>query len=195
MARFRANFKIVLMGDGMVGKTSLAKRYLGKGFDTKYLRTLGVDFYIKETAINHPMLGQVSINWTIWDLGGQYVWKDVRPIYYKGAKGGILVFDVARPVTFTNTKYWLYEFIKNAGKGHPVVLVGNKVDLRDEGYETINSKMGEELAKEFSKYLDWEVKYIESSAKTGLNVKEVFEFLGIQILDKLIEEAKKKRQI
>ncbi len=175
----------------MVGKTTIAKRYLGKAFEKEYIRTLGVDFYKKITKINFNPFGELMIEWYIWDLGGQYYWSDVRPGYYKGAKGGILVFDVTRPETFINTKYWLKEYITNVGKDAHIILVGNKIDLRDPSKNHVTTEMGQELAKKFSEILGREVKYYESSAKEGININEIFHELAEEILKHLLS---KKRQ-
>ena len=190
----KVRFKIVLIGDGMVGKTTIAKRYLGKGFEQEYIRTLGVDFYKKITKIKHPRLGDVMIEWYIWDLGGQYYWSDVRPMYYTGAKGGILVYDVARPETFANVKYWLAEFIKNVGHVAPLVLVGNKIDLRGKVPNTVPKEKGEELAKIISEKMGIEVPYFEASAKEGININEIFNYLAVNIIDFLLKKRLQARK-
>lgn len=172
----------------MVGKTTIAKRYLGKAFQKEYIRTLGVDFYKKETSIDIDAIGKVLVEWYIWDLGGQYYWGDVRPAYYKGARGGILVFDVSRPETFYNTKYWLAEYIKNVGPSAPLVLVGNKVDLRNEIPTTVPKEKGTELAKILSQKMGIEVPYYEASAKEGLNINEIFEVLAKLIVHSILRK-------
>ena len=184
----RVRFKIVLMGDGMVGKTTIAKRYLGKAFEKEYIRTLGVDFYKKESVIEHEKLGKVLIEWYIWDLGGQYYWSEVRPGYYKGARGGILIYDVTRPETFANIKYWLKEFIKNAGQQRPLVLVGNKIDLRNSAENTVPREKGEEIAKILTEKLGFTVPYYEASAKEGININEIFEHLARLIIDQALKK-------
>ena len=106
--------KIVLLGDGAVGKTSIAKRYLGHGFIQEYKATIGVDFYIKKTELTLND-SKFLIEWSIWDLAGQPHWKEVRPGFYAGAQGALIVFDVTRKQTLLNVIEWTNEFIKNSG--------------------------------------------------------------------------------
>jgi len=90
-------WKIVLLGDGAVGKTSLRKTYLGEGFETDYLSTMGADFALYDTTVDNT-----HIRWQIWDLAGQPVFKDVVKAYYTKVFGGLIVYDVTRPKTFDN---------------------------------------------------------------------------------------------
>ena len=95
----RRLWKIVLVGDGAVGKTSLRKRYLGEGFDTDYLSTMGADFALHDTNIK-----DTQIRWQIWDLAGQPMFKDVVQAYYTKVFGGVAVYDVTRRQTFDNVE-------------------------------------------------------------------------------------------
>ena len=124
--------KIVLIGDGMVGKTTLVKSFL-KGTaisDTSYKRTVGADIFVKNDIYEFDSFGKVAFNWMIWDLAGQPTFKMVRGQYYKGAQAGIAVFDVSRPQTFKNLHYWIAEMFKHAGGPKPLIIVGNKIDLK-----------------------------------------------------------------
>ena len=169
----RRLWKIVLAGDGAVGKTSLRKRYLGEGFDTDYLSTMGADFALYDTEIKNT-----QIRWQIWDLAGQPVFKDVVKAYYTKIFGGVLVYDVTRRQTFTNIEKWLNDLRQNSGRepNVPVVLLANKIDLRDEGAEAVTTDEGRQLAGKFGLY------FIETSAKTGTGVKGAFNHLGKEIL-------------
>ncbi|MHA1236911.1 MAG: Rab family GTPase [Candidatus Hodarchaeales archaeon] len=140
MSDDRRLWKIVLVGDGAVGKTSLRKRYLGQGFDTDYLSTMGADFALHDTTIEETQIS-TEIRWQIWDLAGQPIFKDVVQAYYTKIFGGILVYDVTRRQTFENAEKWLTDMWEHSGreKNVPVVLLANKIDLRDEGAETVST--------------------------------------------------------
>ena len=143
MSEDRRLWKIVLMGDGAVGKTSLRKRYLGEGFDTDYLSTMGADFALYDTKVE-----ETHIRWQIWDLAGQPVFKDVVKAYYTKVFGAILVYDVTRRQTFESTEKWLDDLWTNSKRDQnvPVVILGNKIDLREEGAETVSTDEGKRLA-------------------------------------------------
>lgn len=149
----------------MVGKTSIRKSYLGATFDKNYNVTLGADFAVKRVGTDVLQ---------IWDLAGQPVYAAVRSEYYKGAEGIILVFDITRPQTFANVPHWLNEMVGVSNKLVPIVLVGNKVDLRDSTDTPINENAGTKYALELSKWSGYKVPYIESSALTGENIDKIF---------------------
>lgn len=174
MSEDRRLWKIVLMGDGAVGKTSLRKRYLGEGFDTDYLSTMGADFALYDTKVE-----ETHIRWQIWDLAGQPVFKDVVKAYYTKVFGAILVYDVTRRQTFESTEKWLDDLWTNSKRDQnvPVVIIGNKIDLREEGAETVSTDEGQRLADRLG------LNIIETSAKTGEGVQKAFDQLGTEILD------------
>lgn len=186
--------KIVLIGDGAVGKTSIAKRYLGKEFEHEYIMTVGVDFYKKGTTIEIPEIGSIHFVWHIWDLSGQPHWEHVRPAFYRGARGALLVFDVSNKQSYIDAPQWAREFIKNSGGYYPIVLVGNKIDLRDKIENCITTEEGLELAKKLSEMMNMEVPYIETSALLGINIDAAFNKLAEIIFKKTLKEIKEKRE-
>ncbi|MFX0210271.1 MAG: Rab family GTPase [Candidatus Hodarchaeota archaeon] len=176
--------KIVLAGDGAVGKTTLRRRYLGEGFQASYLMTIGADFAVKTVEVSER-----TIKFQLWDLAGQPRFQVVREMYYRGALGGLLVFDVTRWDSFKNLPHWLEELWRSNGRGAvPVVLVGNKTDLRMDGPDFISKEYGEKYSQDVStvtQQYGFTVPYIETSAKTGELVDEAFRILGSNIISYL----------
>ncbi|NHK32987.1 MAG: GTP-binding protein [Asgard group archaeon] len=169
-------YKIVLLGDGAVGKTSIRQKYLGKGFKEGYSMTIGADFCVKRVE-----LSTMVITFQIWDLAGQQRFDVVREVYYRGSSGALLVFDVANPGSFENLPSWLNELTKNNyNRIVPIVLIGNKTDLRGT-VPCLPKDAGITYAKALSDWTGFEVPYLETSAKTGLNVDEAFMLLSKQI--------------
>lgn len=179
--------KVCLLGDGAVGKTALRERYLGKQFSSGYVMTIGADFAVKKTEIDTAE-GIKSVKFQIWDLAGQPRFNSVRELYYKGSHGGLLVFDITRRDSFTNLNSWVEELYKNSGRGiMPIALLGNKVDLRDETEDPVTKEEAHAYISELtSQYeLEFDVPYLETSAKTGDNVDESFHMLAKTIRDYL----------
>ena len=171
------SFKIVLLGDQSVGKTSLVYRFVNDTFSENYISTIGADFLIKDLALE-----DAAIRLMIWDLGGQEYWETLRNRYMKGADGCILVFDTSREDNIKNyINRWLKE-IQNSIKGEiPVIIVGNKNDL-EPGVDL-------EKAAEFFKIL--KMPYIATSAKTGNRVEAMFQRITADILSNKIATLKK----
>ncbi len=168
-------FKIVMLGDGAVGKTAMTTRFAQNFFDSDYKRTIGSDFAIKRLDI--PDI-DAKVTLQVWDLAGQPRFESVRQGFYRGSRGGLLLYDVTRRRTFLNIEHWKEEAFKNLAKEIPLILVANKVDLEDS--RVIEPKEGKEYAKK-NGFL-----YTESSALTGENVEQAYETL----CKTMIEESK-----
>ncbi|TFG12515.1 MAG: GTP-binding protein [Promethearchaeota archaeon] len=164
-------FKIILLGPGAVGKTSLLHRFVLNQFSTSYQMTMGVDFLKKEITVQNN-----SINLTIWDVAGQERFKFMRKNYYRGAQGALLIFDLTREDTLNKLmNKWYSEMVQFLSKDIPFLLVGNKSDLIKE----IGSVVDSNLAKNFAKSKN--SVYIETSAKSGENVEDAFMELSRRI--------------
>ncbi|RLI70277.1 MAG: hypothetical protein DRP02_08365 [Candidatus Gerdarchaeota archaeon] len=173
----KAVYKIVLLGDGAVGKTSIREQYLGKGFKEGYSMTIGADFCVKRVQLSNDLV----VTFQIWDLAGQQRFDVVRAVYFKGTSGALLVFDVSNPRSFENLPSWLNELTKNNyNRIVPIVLIGNKTDLRGQT-PCLPKDAGLQYAKALSEWTGFEVPYLETSAKTGLNIDEAFRLLSRQI--------------
>ena len=170
------NFKVVLAGDGAVGKTSIRERYMGKGFQSSYLKTIGADFATKKLQKNDD-----SITFQIWDLAGQDSYSAVRKSFYKGATAAIMVFDCQDPATMTNLKNWIDEAVSGSNNGIlTYFVIANKVDLEE------TRRVSREMALEFCNRLEIETGirffYCETSALTGQNISSTFENLAYRLL-------------
>ena len=169
-------FKLILGGDGAVGKTSMVHRYVENEFVTDYKSTIGTSIMKKECTFKE--LGS-TVRFVIWDLAGQAQFKRVRQSYLAMAEAGILVYDVTDKSSFENIdKNWYIE-IKKASPNIALILVGNKIDL--EAKRVVSRDDGESLAQKLS------LTYIETSAKTGENINDAFKMLALQIINKFIE--------
>ncbi|MHA2068915.1 MAG: Rab family GTPase [Candidatus Thorarchaeota archaeon] len=177
------SFKTVLIGDGAVGKTSLRRNYLGQTFEASHLATIGVDFAHKWITINGEATRII-----IWDLAGQPTFARVRRHYYLGSHGIFLVYSVINRDSFDNASKWLVEAFKYIGRLPPTLVIGNKIDLRDDlplgTYLTTED--GQKFTEYFSKTLDVPASYIETSALTGENVHSAFE----QLIGMMTEKEK-----
>lgn len=167
-------YKICVVGDGGVGKTSMVLRYTDDTFKENYMMTIGSNFATK--SVDLPEFPQYNIKLQIWDLAGQKHFSFVRPPFYRGASGIVYVFDLTRRSSFTNLLEWKTE-VEKVVTGRPSILVGNKLDLADEGHREIALQDGESLKKELQA-----LSYYETSAKEGMKVKDVFKETVLAIL-------------
>ena len=167
-------FKLVLGGDGGVGKTSMVNRYVENIFDADYKSTIGTSIMKKECEFDGL---KSKVRFVIWDLAGQSQFKRVRSSYVANAEVGILVFDVTQRETYDNIKIWHEEFLKEA-PNISLILIGNKIDLAD--LIVVSTEEGVKLANQLG------LSYIETSAKTGENIEDAFKTLALQIIKKYI---------
>ncbi len=187
----RVYLKIILAGEAGVGKTSLRRSYLGTSFQTQHLSTIGADFASLKTNLN-----DIKVQYQIWDLAGQDIFKGVRSLYYAGSLGALMVFDVTDPLSLTALDKWIIELEQGTGRGIvPFILLGNKIDLLDEDeLKSIKEKANNFITKHNKKYSSkgFKINYFETSAKTGENVDTAFNMLGQSIISYL--EFRKKRR-
>ncbi|KQJ96947.1 ras-related protein RABC2a [Brachypodium distachyon] len=178
---YECSFKILLIGDSGVGKSSLLVSFVAAAtLDDDITPTIGVDFKIKFLTV-----GGKKLKLTIWDTAGQERFRTITGSYYRGAQGIILVYDVAKRESFTNlADVWTKEIDSNSSNKDCIkMLVGNKVDKDDE--RTVTREEGLAFAEESG------CLFLESSAKTRENVENCFEQLTLKILEvpSLLEEG------
>jgi len=161
--------KLVMGGNENVGKTSMVHRFVEDIFDSNYKSTIGTSIMRKECEFPHL---DANVNFQIWDLAGQEHFKTVRSTFLVGAQGGMLVYDVTNRKTFEKIKTW-YEEVTSISPDVSLILVGNKIDLPN---IEVSSEEGGQLAEELG------VSFIETSAKSGENVNEAFNILGLQLI-------------
>ncbi|XP_007184840.1 ras-related protein Rab-17 isoform X2 [Balaenoptera ricei] len=170
-------FKLVLLGSGSVGKSSLALQYVKNDFKS-ILPTVGCAFFTKVVD-----LGAASLKFEIWDTAGQEKYHSVCHLYFRGANAALLVYDVTRKDSFCKAQQWLKDLEEEFHPGEVVVvLVGNKTDLHQERQE------GREFAE--SKGL----LFMETSAKLNHQVTEVFSAVARELLQREEKEEGQRQQ-
>mmetsp|Transcript_18445 Transcript_18445/g.26018 ORF Transcript_18445/g.26018 Transcript_18445/m.26018 type:complete len:239 (+) Transcript_18445:68-784(+) len=180
-------FKILIIGDAGVGKSSMLLRFTDDSFDEHIQSTIGVDFKVKHLDVNDK-----RVKLTIWDTAGQERFRTLTSSYYRGAHGVVLVYDVTRTDTFENLQQWLKEvnmYSPNNGEAVVKLLVGNKIDLvQPQPNDDANSTMSRpkmvdrDLAEEWAR--DQGMLFLEASAKTKLGIRQVF----LEVVQKILED-------
>ncbi|MGH2625806.1 MAG: Rab family GTPase [Anaerolineales bacterium] len=154
--------KVVVAGDGNVGKTSLIRRYCEGKFEASRVATIGVDFQTQ--TVDLPA-GKVKLS--IWDMAGQDRFQVVRAGFYRGSRASALVYDVTSVESLEHLKRWREEILQ-AVASQPLIVVGNKTDLR----RAVPREEAERLAAEM------DALYVETSALNGEGVPAIFEGLA-----------------
>lgn len=173
-------FKIIAVGNQSVGKTSITIRFATDKFSDDYKVTLGMNLSTKNVNINEKL-----IQMAVWDTAGQSSFEPLIPMYYRGALGAIVVYDITSRETFEGVKKWFND-IRRFAEEIPVVLIGNKSDLADQRKVTFEE--GKLLAEEYDKMWSKDVYFKESSAKDAIEVNESFTILAESILKNLKDE-------
>ncbi|XP_073530432.1 ras-related protein Rab-6B [Phyllobates terribilis] len=154
-------FKLVFLGEQSVGKTSLITRFMYDSFDNTYQATIGIDFLSKTMYLEDR-----TVRLQLWDTAGQERFRSLIPSYIRDSTVAVVVYDITNLNSFHQTSKWIDDVRTERGSDVIIMLVGNKTDLADKRQITIEE--GEQRAKELN------VMFIETSAKTGYNVKQLF---------------------
>jgi len=154
--------KVVVAGDGTVGKTSLIRRYCEGKFDIARVQTIGVDFQTQTVDLPQGM-----VKLSIWDMAGQDRFEVMRAGFYRGSRASALVYDVTLQETFENLSRWRQEIL-NVVQQQPFLVIGNKIDLE----RVVSAVSGRAFAESIGAV------YLETSALTGEGVPALFETLA-----------------
>ncbi|OIW11227.1 hypothetical protein TanjilG_28318 [Lupinus angustifolius] len=186
-ARARADYdyliKLLLIGDSGVGKSCLLLRFSDGSFTTSFITTIGIDFKIRTVELDGK-----RIKLQIWDTAGQERFRTITTAYYRGAMGILLVYDVTDESSFNNIRNWIRNIEQHASDNVNKILVGNKADM-DESKRAVPTSKGQALADEYG------IKFFETSAKTNLNVEEVFLSIARDIKQRLADTDSKPESI
>jgi Ras-related protein Rab-1A len=163
-------FKILLIGDSGVGKSSILTCFVDNVFNRSHISTIGVDFKITTITLDDKI-----IKLQIWDTAGQERFRNITTSYYRGAQGIIVVYDITSRESYDNVKMWLSQ-IDRYCKDYPyIILIGNKSDIPDKRAVEYNE------ALKFAE--DNDMILIETSAKNNLNINKIFTMVSIGIKD------------
>ena len=168
-------FKVLLLGDSGVGKSSILLRYTKNQFTADMRSTIGVEFGIKYLTLDN-----LQLKVQIWDTAGMERYRSITSAYYKGAKGVIVVYDICRKVSFDNIDKWIDDFKSKADEDAVILIIGNKSDLQDKReVNTEEVKLKAEKKK---------MAFMETSAKNNENVSKAF----LQLFKEIIKIYKEK---
>jgi len=166
------SFKLLVLGDSRIGKTSILERYVNRTFKENYLVTIGVDIRIKRLIVNDK-----NLDIYITDTAGEERFRCISKMSYKGANGILVGFALNDEKTLESVNYWIEQIYENKGKDSNVslVLFGNKCDdkehlIPEEEVQKINA--------------GYKLKYFSTSAKDNTNIQELFEYLIKDIIMK-----------
>ncbi|XP_028816185.1 ras-related protein Rab-41 isoform X1 [Astyanax mexicanus] len=154
-------FKLVFLGEQSVGKTSLITRFMYDSFDNTYQATIGIDFLSKTMYLEDR-----TVRLQLWDTAGQERFRSLIPSYIRDSTIAVVVYDITNLNSFQQTSKWIDDVRTERGSDVIIMLVGNKTDLADK--RQVSVEAAEKKARELN------VMYIETSAKAGYNVKQLF---------------------
>ncbi|KAG7473595.1 hypothetical protein MATL_G00097540 [Megalops atlanticus] len=167
-------FKLLIIGNSSVGKTSFLFRYADDSFTSAFVSTVGIDFKVKTVFRNNK-----RVKLQIWDTAGQERYRTITTAYYRGAMGFLLMYDITNQDSFSAAQDWATQIKTYSWDNAQVILVGNKCDLEDD--RVVPTEDSQRLAEELG------FQFFEASAKDNINVKQVFEQLVDIICEKMSE--------
>ncbi|XP_003388803.1 PREDICTED: ras-related protein Rab-11B-like [Amphimedon queenslandica] len=169
-------FKVVLIGDSGVGKSNLLSRFTRNEFNLESKSTIGVEFATRSIKVD----GKV-VKAQIWDTAGQERYRAITSAYYRGAVGALVVYDIAKHMTYENVERWLKELKDHADTNIVIMLAGNKCDLRH--LRAVSTEEAKKFAEQHS------LSFIETSALDSTNVEAAFQNILTEIYNIVIQKA------
>lgn len=154
-------FKLLLIGDSGVGKTCLLFRFSEDAFNATFISTIGIDFKIRTIELDGK-----KIKLQIWDTAGQERFRTITTAYYRGAMGIMLVYDITNEKSFENMRTWIHNIEEHATSDVEKMILGNKCDL--------NERRQVSRDRAFALGMEFGIRFMETSAKSGVNVDEAF---------------------
>lgn len=164
-------FKIVIVGDTAVGKSSLLLRFADDAFTESYISTIGVDFRFKQLNLQGTL-----VKLQMWDTAGQERFRTITSAYYRAADGVVIVYDVCNRASFDDITAWMAELVKHDAQKLPILLIGNKCDRAE---RSVKTSEGKELAESLQIPL-----FSEASARSGEQVDISFRSLANLMLQR-----------
>ncbi|KAL1918500.1 uncharacterized protein VTP21DRAFT_3160 [Calcarisporiella thermophila] len=166
--------KLLLIGDSGVGKSCLLLRFCEDSFTPSFITTIGIDFKIRTIDLDGK-----RIKLQIWDTAGQERFRTITTAYYRNAMGILLTYDVTDIRTFNNIRTWYSNIEQHASEGVNKILIGNKCDAHET--RAVSTEEGQALANELG------LSFLETSAKSNINVEEAFFTLARDVKRRLID--------
>lgn len=157
----KALFKLLLIGDSQVGKTSIIQRFCDGVFTGSSISTIGCDFKTKDI-----LLENCTVAVEIWDTAGQEKFKSMTKNMFRGADGFILTYDITNEKTFKNVNQWLKDIKAFAKETAKIILAGNKCDLDNQ--RQVKTDQGINIAKQYNYH------FFETSCRDNININELF---------------------
>ena len=162
MIKYDLSFKIIIIGDSGVGKSSLTLRATKNQFQDYYNATVGFEFFSQNIKIDDTI-----IKLQMWDTCGQEIYRSLISSFYKNSSLAMIMYSIEDEESFRHLDYWIKEIKNNSNPDIKIILIGNKVDLEDK--RTVSKEEEEKFAKE-----NGIEEVYETSAKTGFNAKNIF---------------------
>ncbi|CBZ55665.1 putative Ras family domain-containing protein [Neospora caninum Liverpool] len=164
------SYKTVLLGDASVGKSSLVVRFVKNTFSDTMETTIGAAFFTQALQVDGR-----TVKFEIWDTAGQERFSSLAPMYYRGAAAAIVVYDQSNMASFDRAQVWVQQLQLSGNSNIVIALAANKMDLP---HKQVDLNLGRQYAEENG------LLFIETSAKTGQNVQQLFSMIARRLPEK-----------
>jgi small GTP-binding protein len=175
------HFKLILLGDIAVGKSSILSRYTDDKYSVEYHCNVGVEFKVKSLFLDE----KTGADLQIWDTCGEERFRSITRQYYRDSSGILLIYDITNRASFLKLETWMQDILSYGPKETTIYLVGNKIDIENERETSFQE------ASDFAQ--KYQINYIEVSAKMGIKVTQLFENITKTMVRKDIEKERNRR--